>query len=203
MTVSFHKYGNMFFPGTGSIYDLGQHTGRYYAVNVPLQQGIDDDDYLALFRPIIGHVVDNFSPEAIVLQCGADSLGCDRLGCFNLSSTVLSYTFRSSPLTCHLCYKNVFIEYLPFFEPEFTLRPELPKRAENLNTKDFLTAIRQEVIENLRQVKGAPSVQMTAIPDDLIDKEIALNTPEVGENERSRDHEDMNTTYGGYMDSIS
>jgi histone deacetylase HOS2 len=26
-----------------------------------------------------------FQPSSIVLQCGADSLGCDRLGCFNLS----------------------------------------------------------------------------------------------------------------------
>ena len=26
-----------------------------------------------------------FRPEAIVLQCGADSLANDRLGCFNLS----------------------------------------------------------------------------------------------------------------------
>lgn len=47
MTVSFHKYGSLFFPGTGSIYDLGQGTGHYFAVNVPLQQGIEDDgDFL-------------------------------------------------------------------------------------------------------------------------------------------------------------
>ncbi|KHJ82393.1 hypothetical protein OESDEN_17914, partial [Oesophagostomum dentatum] len=37
-------------------------------------------DYLSVFRPIIGQVVENFQPEAIILQCGADSLGCDRLG---------------------------------------------------------------------------------------------------------------------------
>lgn len=43
MTVSFHKYGSLFFPGTGSIYDHGQGTGRYFAVNVPLQQGIEDE----------------------------------------------------------------------------------------------------------------------------------------------------------------
>lgn len=27
----------------------------------------------------------NFRPEAVVLQCGADSMSGDRLGCFNLS----------------------------------------------------------------------------------------------------------------------
>lgn len=29
--------------------------------------------------------INTFKPSSIVLQCGADSLGCDRLGCFNLS----------------------------------------------------------------------------------------------------------------------
>ena len=30
-------------------------------------------------------VMEHYSPEAIVMQCGADSLSGDRLGCFNLS----------------------------------------------------------------------------------------------------------------------
>ena len=30
MTVSFHKYGNYFFPGTGDMYEIGAEMGRYY-----------------------------------------------------------------------------------------------------------------------------------------------------------------------------
>lgn len=45
--------------------------GKYYALNVPLQNGITDEVYQALFRPVIAKVVDVFRPEAIVLQCGA------------------------------------------------------------------------------------------------------------------------------------
>ena len=30
-------------------------------------------------------ILETFRPEAVVLQCGADSLSGDRLGCFNLS----------------------------------------------------------------------------------------------------------------------
>jgi len=41
--------------------------------------------YKHLFQPVINQVVDFYQPTCIVLQCGADSLGCDRLGCFNLS----------------------------------------------------------------------------------------------------------------------
>ena len=28
MTVSFHKYGDMFFPGTGAISDIGENSGK-------------------------------------------------------------------------------------------------------------------------------------------------------------------------------
>jgi len=52
---------------------------------VPLQDGIDDDMYLTVFKTVIGDTVTHFQPTSIVLQCGADSLGLDRLGAFNLS----------------------------------------------------------------------------------------------------------------------
>jgi hypothetical protein len=85
MTVSFHKYTGDFFPGTGKLEDNGNRDGKYFSLNVPLQDGIDDDMYLTIFKTVIDDTVTAFRPSAIVLQCGADSLGCDRLGAFNLS----------------------------------------------------------------------------------------------------------------------
>lgn len=84
MTVSFHKFGD-FFPGTGHVKDIGSGSGKYYALNVPLNDGMDDDSFRGLFRPIIQKVMEVYQPDAVVLQCGADSLSGDRLGCFNLS----------------------------------------------------------------------------------------------------------------------
>lgn len=84
MTVSFHKFGD-FFPGTGHVKDIGSGSGKYYALNVPLNDGMDDDSFRGLFRPIIQKVMEVYQPDAVVLQCGADSLAGDRLGCFNLS----------------------------------------------------------------------------------------------------------------------
>ena len=49
MTVSFHKYGQ-FFPGTGSINDIGVETGKYYSVNYPLAEGVDDSTYHFAFK---------------------------------------------------------------------------------------------------------------------------------------------------------
>ena len=53
MTVSFHKYGNYFFPGTGDMFEVGHENGRYYSVNVPLKEGIDDACYMQIFKPVI------------------------------------------------------------------------------------------------------------------------------------------------------
>ncbi|XP_018019522.1 histone deacetylase 3 [Hyalella azteca] len=86
MTVSFHKYGNYFFPGTGDMFEIGHDNGRYYSVNVPLKEGIDDASYIQVFKPVIESVMQFYQPTAIVLQCGADSLNGDRLGCFSLST---------------------------------------------------------------------------------------------------------------------
>ncbi|QIW99507.1 hypothetical protein AMS68_005025 [Peltaster fructicola] len=93
MTVSLHRYGsydetgNKFFPGTGDISDIGLRgtQGEHFALNVPIPSGIDDRQYREVFQQVISRVIQNFKPSAIVLQCGADSLGGDRLGQFNLN----------------------------------------------------------------------------------------------------------------------
>lgn len=89
MTVSFHKYDpNTFFPGTGALDDNGpkseHNPGAHHAINVPLNDGITDEQYSWLFESIISRCVEKFRPGAIALQCGADSLAGDRLGKFNL-----------------------------------------------------------------------------------------------------------------------
>lgn len=85
MTVSFHKYTGDFFPGTGKLDDNGAGLGKHFSLNVPLQDGIDDEMYVTVFKTVIDDTVTAFRPTSIVLQCGADSLGSDRLGAFNLS----------------------------------------------------------------------------------------------------------------------
>lgn len=65
--------------------DIGAGKGKYYAVNIPLRDGMDDESYESIFVPIISKVMETFQPSAVVLQCGADSLTGDRLGCFNLT----------------------------------------------------------------------------------------------------------------------
>ena len=50
MTASFHM--TEFFPGTGKLEETGIGKGKNYAVNVPLQKGMDDWSYQNLFEPV-------------------------------------------------------------------------------------------------------------------------------------------------------
>ncbi|RFU25657.1 hypothetical protein B7463_g10685, partial [Scytalidium lignicola] len=89
MTLSIHKYdGQNFFPGTGELERTGPESesnpGAHHAINVPLMDGINDEQYEWLFKTIVSKCVEKFVPTAIVLQCGADSLAGDRLGRFNV-----------------------------------------------------------------------------------------------------------------------
>jgi len=42
LTLSFHEYGEGFFPGSGNYDSIGEGEGKGFSINVPLKQGIDD-----------------------------------------------------------------------------------------------------------------------------------------------------------------
>ncbi|GJP33765.1 hypothetical protein CLOM_g18281 [Closterium sp. NIES-68] len=194
MTVSFHKFGD-YFPGTGDLRDTGYGKGKHYSLNVPLHDGIDDDSYLSLFKPLISKVMDVFQPGAVVLQCGADSLSGDRLGCFNLSVRGHSecvrflrsfnvpllllggggYTIRN--VARCWCYETgvavgleledrmPFNDYYEYFGPDYTLHIT-PSNMENQNSRAYLDSVRTRLLENLSKLQHAPSVPFHARAPD-------------------------------------
>jgi histone deacetylase 1/2 len=196
MTVSFHKYGDMFFPGTGDLKDVGEKTGKYYSVNVPLKDGVDDDAFLYIFKPVMQKVIETYRPGAIVLQCGADSLGGDRLGCFNLSidghaeavkfmksfglpmlvtggggytkeSVARCWAFETAVLTdSDVANELPRTDYHEYFSPGYKLKPTFPVLIENANSRAYLDQVKAAVFEHLRHIQHAPGVQMVAMPPD-------------------------------------
>lgn len=191
MTCSFHKYGE-YFPGTGELRDIGVGAGKYYAVNFPLRDGITDETYKSVFEPVINHVMEFYRPEAVVLQCGADSLSGDRLGCFNLSmkghancvefvkkfglpTLVLGgggYTMRN--VSRAWCYETgvlvgqkvgpdlPYSDFYEYFGPDYELDVR-PSNMENLNSREYLEKIKTQVLSNLERTRHAPSVQMSDV----------------------------------------
>ncbi|KAK9894760.1 hypothetical protein P389DRAFT_101043 [Cystobasidium minutum MCA 4210] len=225
LTVSFHKYAESFFPGTGHIDEIGNQIGKYFSLNVPLQDGIDNESYVSLFKTIMEPTINTFRPSVIVLQCGADSLGCDRLGAFNLSiaahgecvrfikafnlpllvlggggytvkNVARCWTYETAVL---LDKQHELSQYLPstpydsFFAPDYKLHPPISGRVENQNTRKDLERIRVQVLERLRFMHGAPSVQMQEIPPDLsawLAKEAEIQEKEEKDNEDSNQDRD-------------
>ncbi|KFA64486.1 hypothetical protein S40285_01076 [Stachybotrys chlorohalonatus IBT 40285] len=192
MTVSFHKYGE-YFPGTGELRDIGIGQGKNYSVNFPLRDGITDESYKSIFEPVIENVMRYYQPEAVVLQCGTDSLSGDRLGCFNLSmdghancvnyvksfglpTMVLGgggYTMRNVARTWafetgvlvgqEMSRTLPFNEYYEYYAPDFELNVRA-SNMENSNSREYLEKITAAVIDNLRQTGPVPSVQMQDVP---------------------------------------
>ncbi|XP_066992065.2 histone deacetylase 8 isoform X2 [Anabrus simplex] len=85
LTLSFHKHEPGFYPGTGGLNDVGFGKGRYYSINVPLEDGIRDDLYCYIFDSVVLKVWAAYRPQAVVVQCGADGLNEDPMGTFNLT----------------------------------------------------------------------------------------------------------------------
>merc|ERR1719445_2093306 len=194
MTVSFHKYGE-YFPGTGDLRDIGAGKGKYYAVNFPLRDGIDDDSYNNIFVPIMSKVMESYQPSAIVLQCGADSLSGDRLGCFNVTvkghakcvefmkkynlplmllggggytirNVARCWTYETAvALNTDIANELPYNDYFEYFGPDFKLHIS-PSNMANQNTPEYLDKIKTRLFENLRMLPHAPGVQMANIPED-------------------------------------
>jgi len=58
-----------------------------------------------------------------------------------------------------------FNDYFEYFSPDFRLR--FPSsNMENLNSKEYLEKMTIKIIENLRNLQGAPSVAMQDVPPD-------------------------------------
>ncbi|KAM6124989.1 histone deacetylase 8 isoform 1-T1 [Phoenicopterus ruber ruber] len=85
MTVSLHKFSPGFFPGTGDVTDVGLGKGRYYSVNVPIQDGIQDEKYYQICETVLKEVYAAFNPDAVVLQLGADTIAGDPMCSFNMT----------------------------------------------------------------------------------------------------------------------
>lgn len=197
MTVSFHQYGD-FFPGTGDITSIGEDDGQFYALNVPLDEGMTDDQFMELFKAVITRTVNVYQPGAIVLQCGGDSLAHDRLGRFNLTLQGHAfcvdlcrsfgiplmllggggYTIRNvarcwayetgralnMELPNSMPHNDYWAYYAPDFQLHITPRDDLP----NKNNASTLNRIREQVLQNLSALEGAPGVEFSHVSPEFL-----------------------------------
>jgi acetoin utilization deacetylase AcuC-like enzyme len=69
-----------YYPGTGHINEFGSGAGKGFTVNVPLQAGPGDAEYMKIFEEILEPVALEYKPEIIFVSAGFDIYYQDPLG---------------------------------------------------------------------------------------------------------------------------
>jgi len=82
-----HEDGRYLYPGTGSASESGCGEAQGTKLNIPMEPGSTDGDFIRAFDRIQRFIDDTAKPEFIILQCGADGLNGDPI-------THLQYTPR-------------------------------------------------------------------------------------------------------------
>ena len=98
-----HEDGRWQYPGTGAETERGRGAAAGSKVNICLQPGDGDAEFLAAFERVEEHV-ERAAPEFILLQCGADGLEGDPLGRLRYSARTHAHAAkRLCALASTLC----------------------------------------------------------------------------------------------------
>lgn len=76
----FSTHQSPYYPGTGSINEIGIDMGKGYTVNVPVPPGFGDDEYLKIFFQLLQPIIEQYNPEFILVSAGFDTYYDDPLG---------------------------------------------------------------------------------------------------------------------------
>lgn len=83
--ISLHQHPATLYPGSGFESETGVGAGEGFTINLPLQPGSDDADYLRVIDSRVLPALDEFRPELLLLSAGFDGHQDDPLAQMNLS----------------------------------------------------------------------------------------------------------------------
>jgi len=69
-----------YYPGTGYINEVGNGAGKGFTVNVPLQAGPGDGEYMQVFEEVLEPIALEYRPEMVFVSAGFDIYYQDPLG---------------------------------------------------------------------------------------------------------------------------
>ena len=90
--VSTHQYP--FYPGTGAASESGDREGRGFTVNLPLEAGARDGDFIEAFDRVVVPVLQQFKPQIVLVSAGFDAHAADPLAQMRMSSNGLVHLLR-------------------------------------------------------------------------------------------------------------
>ncbi len=82
--LSLHQYP--WYPGTGSLEEIGKGEGKGFNVNIPLPVDTSDKSYLRAIDEIALPLIEEFKPDLLMVSAGYDAHQLDPLGMLKLST---------------------------------------------------------------------------------------------------------------------
>jgi acetoin utilization deacetylase AcuC-like enzyme len=75
-----------YYPGTGAAGEVGEGPGRGFTLNVPLQAGARDADFLTAYDDTILPAIEAFRPDVLLISAGYDAHELDPLAGMRMST---------------------------------------------------------------------------------------------------------------------
>ena len=107
---SAHQYP--YYPGTGSMQEIGQGKGEGYTINVPMKSGATDASYVNIFRKILEPVALEYKPQLVLLSAGFDAYFNDPLGGMRITPDGFAALTRILLDIADKCCKGRFVSVL-------------------------------------------------------------------------------------------
>ncbi len=92
LDIDFHEDGQLLFPGTGEVSEIGEGSARGLKINIPLSPLSSDTSFIYAFDRLVPRLAKKFKPEFIVLQCGADAHRGDEIAHLGLTTKAYEHT---------------------------------------------------------------------------------------------------------------
>ena len=104
--ISTHQYP--FYPGTGSLEEVGSGAGKGTTINIPLPAGCGDAEYRQVFEQIVVPAASRFSPRFILVSAGYDLHWVDNIALMQVSTTGFAQMVRIiKGLADELCWGHL------------------------------------------------------------------------------------------------
>merc|ERR1712086_188635 len=155
-----------------------------YSLNFPLKDGIDDESYRNIFRPIKGHgdcvnFMKSYNLPLLILGGGG----------YTIRNVARCWTYETGLLLNQELDNDLpQNEYIGYYAPNFNLHIT-PSNMENLNSPKDVDKYKIQIFEALREIDHVPSVaiggEVPADADDDDDSE--EEDPDARNSQRQQD----------------
>jgi acetoin utilization deacetylase AcuC-like enzyme len=161
---STHSYP--YYPGSGSLGEVGTGEGEGFTVNVPLSGGQDDRAFARIFKEIIVPITREYRPDFIITSAGFDTYFGDPLGTMAVTEQGFACMAKQIvDLAAEVCEGRLLFALEGGYNlqglrdgvlavlAELSGNPECPGKVDGVTLQDIIDADREvPVIEKVRDI---------------------------------------------------